>query len=69
MDLDEFRAGIDRQLDALRASGPPGSVQLPGDVAAETEAKQSEQGIPVGDVLLRQLRDLGGRLGVDDRLN
>jgi LDH2 family malate/lactate/ureidoglycolate dehydrogenase len=67
-DLDVFGAGIDRHLDVLRASGPPGSVQLPGDVAAELEAEQSEEGIPVGDVLLRQLRDLAGRLGLDDRL-
>jgi LDH2 family malate/lactate/ureidoglycolate dehydrogenase len=68
-DPDEFRAGMDHHLDALRAAGPPGSVQLPGDVAAELEAEQSEDGIPVGDVLLRQLRDLGARLGVADRLD
>jgi L-2-hydroxycarboxylate dehydrogenase (NAD+) len=66
---DEFRAGIGRHLDALRAAGPPGSVQLPGDVAAELEAEQAVDGIPVGDVLLGQLRDLGGRLGLDDRLD
>jgi L-2-hydroxycarboxylate dehydrogenase (NAD+) len=68
-DPDEFRAGMDHHLDALRAAGPSGSVQLPGDVAAELEAEQSEDGIPVGDVLLRQLRDLGARLGVADRLD
>ncbi len=68
-DLDEFRAAMDHHLDALRAAGPPGSVQLPGDVAAELEAEQSEDGIPVGDVLLGQLRDIGVKLGVADRLD
>ena len=68
-DLDEFRVGIDHHLGALRAAGPPGSVQLPGDVAAALEEEQSEEGIPVGEVLLGQLRDLGARLGVDDRLD
>ena len=68
-DLDQFRAGIDHHLDVLRAAGPPGSVQLPGDVAAALEAEQSAEGIPVGEVLLGQLRDLGARLGLDDRLD
>ena len=68
-DPDEVRAGMDRHLEALRAAGPPGSVGLPGDVAAELEAEQFEDGIPVGDVLLGQLHDLGVRLGVADRLD
>jgi len=67
-DLDQFRAGMDHHLDVLRAAGPPGSVRLPGDVAAELEAERSAKGIPVGEVLLGQLRDLGGRLGLEDRL-
>ena len=69
MDLGDFRAEIDHHLDALRAAGQPGSVQLPGDVAAVLEKEQSAEGIPVGDVLLGQLRDLGERLGLDDRLD
>lgn len=68
MDLDDFRAVIDHHLDSLRASGQPGVVKLPGDVAAVLEDEQSAEGIPVGDVLLGQLRDLGDRLGLDDRL-
>jgi len=67
-DLDDFNVGIDHHLDALRTAGPPGSVQLPGEMAAALEDEQSEKGIPVSDVLLGQLRDLGARLGVDDRL-
>ena len=68
-DLEEFRAGMDHHMGVLRAAGPPGSVRLPGDVAAELEAERSEEGIPVGDVLLGQLRDLGARLRLDDRLD
>ena len=68
-DLDQFRGGMDHHLDVLRAAGPPGSVRLPGDIAAELEAERSAEGIPVGEVLLDQLRDLGARLGLEDRLD
>ena len=64
-DLDEFRSAMDRHLRVLRASGEPGRVHLPGEMAAEMEAEQREKGIPVGEVLLGQLRDLGARLGVE----
>jgi LDH2 family malate/lactate/ureidoglycolate dehydrogenase len=63
-DLDEFRASMDHHLRALRASGEPGRVRLPGAAAAELEAEHRELGIPVGEVLLGQLRELGERLGV-----
>ena len=64
-DLDEFKAAIDHQLRALRESGDPGAVHLPGETAAETEAEQRVSGIPVGEVLLGQLEELGARLGVE----
>jgi LDH2 family malate/lactate/ureidoglycolate dehydrogenase len=69
MDLDDFRAGIDHHLESLRATGQPGAVHLPGDVAAVLEEEQSMEGIPVGDVLLGQLRELAARLGLEDRLD
>ncbi|HEU5112909.1 MAG TPA: Ldh family oxidoreductase [Acidimicrobiia bacterium] len=68
VDLDDFRAGIDHHLDSLRGAGAPGEVHLPGEVAAALEDEQLVEGIPVGDVLLGQLRDLGARLGLDDPL-
>jgi LDH2 family malate/lactate/ureidoglycolate dehydrogenase len=64
-DLDEFRAAMDHHLRALRASGESGRVRLPGAAAAELEAERREKGIPVGEVLLGQLRELGERLGVE----
>lgn len=67
-DPDEFRYDMDRHLDALRAAGPEGSVHLPGDVAAAEVAARLRDGIPLGDVLLGQLRELGARLGVADTL-
>jgi LDH2 family malate/lactate/ureidoglycolate dehydrogenase len=68
-DLAEFEPAVRAHLDALRASGPPGSVKLPGDGAAGTEAERRAAGIPVGDVLLGQLRGLAERLGLEDRLD
>ncbi len=67
-ELDEFKSAMDEHLRALRDSGPPGSVHLPGEVAAALEREQLESGIPVPDRLLGQLRELGRRLGVGDRL-
>jgi LDH2 family malate/lactate/ureidoglycolate dehydrogenase len=68
-DPDEFRSDMKRHLAALRASGPEGVVQLPGDTAAAEIAHRLEKGIPIGEVLLRQLRDLGARLELEDRLD
>jgi LDH2 family malate/lactate/ureidoglycolate dehydrogenase len=68
-DPDEFRSDMERHLAALRASGPEGAVHLPGDTAAAEIARRLEEGIPIGDVLLRQLRDLGARLELEDRLD
>lgn len=64
-DLDEFKADVDGQLRALRESGDPGAVRIPGETAAETEAELRAGGVPVGEVLLGQLEELGARLGVD----
>ncbi len=67
-ELDEFKTAMDDHLRALRASGPPGSVHLPGEGAALMETEQRKSGIPVPDVLLGQLRGLGARFGLEDRL-
>ncbi len=68
-DPDEFTSDMGRHLAALRASGPEGVVQLPGDAAAAAIAVRLEEGITLGDVLLGQLRDLGERLGLKDGLD
>jgi LDH2 family malate/lactate/ureidoglycolate dehydrogenase len=67
-DPDELRSDMKRHLAALRASGPKGSVHLPGDMAAAEKADRLERGIPLSEVLLGQLRELGGRLGLADTL-
>jgi len=67
-DLDEFKAAMDHHLAALRASGPPDSVHLPGAAAARVEEEQRANGIPIPSVLLAQLRDLAVRFDLDDRL-
>lgn len=68
-DLDEFKAAMDHHLSALRASGPPDSVHLPGEAAARLEKELRAGGIPVPDVLLAQLRDLALRFDLADRLD
>jgi LDH2 family malate/lactate/ureidoglycolate dehydrogenase len=68
-DLDEFKNAMDHHLSSLRRSGDPGSVHLPGEAAARLEAEQRVDGIAVPDVLLTQLRDLGARFGLADRLD
>lgn len=67
--LDEFKAGIDRQLTAMRAAGAPGAVHIPGEGSARLEQEQRRDGIPIPEVLLGQLRDLAVRLELEDLLN
>jgi LDH2 family malate/lactate/ureidoglycolate dehydrogenase len=64
-DLGEFEADINRHLRALRESGDPGAVRLPGETAARLEREQRRDGIPVGEVLLGQLHTLADRFGVE----
>lgn len=68
-DLDDFKTAMDHHLAALRAAGPSGSVQLPGDAAAGLEREQRMTGIPVPDELLTKLRDLAARFHLEDRLD
>ncbi len=67
-DLADFETEMDRHLGEMRASGPPGSVHLPGEGAAEATEDSLANGIEVGDVLLGQLRGLADRFGLEDRL-
>jgi len=67
-ELDDFKTAMDHHLRALRASGAPGNVHLPGEGSARLEAEQGQTGITVPDMLLGQLRDLSVRFGLVDRL-
>jgi LDH2 family malate/lactate/ureidoglycolate dehydrogenase len=68
-DLDEFKTAMDHHLRSLRAAGDPGSVLIPGETAARLEAEQRTGGIEVPEALLGQLRELGSRFGLEDRLD
>jgi LDH2 family malate/lactate/ureidoglycolate dehydrogenase len=68
-DLDEFKDAMDDHLAELRASGPSGSVQLPGDAAARLETEKRRDGIPVPELLRSELRDIAARLDLEDRLD
>lgn len=68
-DLNEFKDRIDTHLRTLRASGPDGNVQLPGQNAARLEESQREFGVEIPDELLSQLRRLAMRLDIEDSLD
>ena len=67
-DLAGFKHAMDTHLRALRDSGTPGAVRIPGERAVALEAEMRSQGIPVPPTLLGQLRDLADRFNLDDRL-
>jgi LDH2 family malate/lactate/ureidoglycolate dehydrogenase len=67
-ELEDFTTAMDSHLEALRRSGPPAGVHIPGDRALGSEADQSVNGIDVPATLLRQLRDLAHRFQLEDRL-
>jgi LDH2 family malate/lactate/ureidoglycolate dehydrogenase len=68
-DLDDFKTAMDHQLLAMRESGPPGTVHIPGDGAVRLEAEQRSQGVSVSPTLLSQLRGLADRFELEDRLD
>ncbi len=68
-DLDDFKSAMDRHLAQLRSAGPPGRVHIPGEGPAAHATDLLATGIPIGDVLLGQLRDFGARFHTDDRLD
>jgi len=67
-DLDDFKADVDDRLSELEASGPADLVHIPGARASRMEHDRRENGIPVPDELLGQLRSLASSLSLDDRL-
>lgn len=68
-DLEDFRTAMDHHLRALRESGPPGAVHIPGDGAVRLEAEQRSEGVEISPTLLGQLRDLAARFELGDGLD
>jgi LDH2 family malate/lactate/ureidoglycolate dehydrogenase len=64
--LVQFKAEVDRQVRALRASKPlPGqSVRLPGDARAKRRADRLANGLPLLSELVKQLDGLAGELEI-----
>ena len=67
-DLDDFKTAMDHHLLAMRESGPPATVHIPGDGAVRLESEQRSLGVEISPILLAQLRDLADRFGLEDRL-
>lgn len=70
--LEDFKAEVDRHIRDIRASrpikdGPP--VRLPGERAVAYARQMRDEGIPVGDTLMEQLRSLAADLDLADRLD
>lgn len=69
--LEEFKAEVDRHIRDLRSSrplrgGPP--VRVPGERALAYANEMHEQGIPLSETLIGQLRSLAADLDLPDRL-
>ena len=67
-DPDEIRAGMSRYLQMLRDSEKlPGCARIytPGEKAFEAQAKRMEEGIPVEEKTLAELREIAAALGVE----
>ncbi|GAA3918490.1 Ldh family oxidoreductase [Microbacterium invictum] len=64
---DEFAANVDATIDTIhglpRAEGVE-RILVPGERSAETRAKRSDAGIPVGDKLWAELVEVASTLGV-----
>ena len=68
MDLDEFKAEMDRFIGDARAMQPlPGldRAELPGGMEWQWERDNRERGIPLGDAHRQELEELAGEAGVD----
>lgn len=68
-DREDFESAMDAHLRALRETGPPGAVLIPGERAARLEAEQRGHGVDISPTLLGQLRELAHRFELDDRLD
>jgi LDH2 family malate/lactate/ureidoglycolate dehydrogenase len=67
-DLDRFKAQADRLCRSIVASTPAvgfGAVTAPGHAAAEAVVDRSHHGIPVSDVVLRQLEGVARAVQFD----
>jgi LDH2 family malate/lactate/ureidoglycolate dehydrogenase len=68
-DVDEFTAGVDAMLDALRSAAvgegqPSDRVLVPGDPEAEAEEENRRLGIPIRDEVVAELKAAVEPLGV-----
>ncbi len=68
----EFKAEMDQWIQAFRAAKPIAGqekVLIPGDPEREMEAIRMQEGIPIVDVVVSDLQQLGQRFGIDFVVN
>jgi LDH2 family malate/lactate/ureidoglycolate dehydrogenase len=65
---EEFKQHMDNWITRFRNARPAAGyerVLIPGDPERETEARYMENGIPVVETVVKDMQELGARLGVD----
>jgi len=68
---EEFRRNLDDYLDSLKGSRPAREVEeilVPGEPELLTQTRRLEEGIPLAPGTVRELTELGARLGIGLRL-
>lgn len=64
---EEFKANMDRWISRFRTTKPADGyekVLIPGDPEREMETERMENGIPVVESVVADLRDLAERMGI-----
>jgi LDH2 family malate/lactate/ureidoglycolate dehydrogenase len=65
--LEEFKAGVDATVDAIKAlppTDPDGQILIPGERGRASYAERSAAGIPLGPKVWRELTETAESLGV-----
>lgn len=63
----EFAQSMDQYIQGIKESGKAKGVTeiyMPGEIEARTEAERLDQGIPLSEAIVRELRSLAERLGL-----
>jgi LDH2 family malate/lactate/ureidoglycolate dehydrogenase len=71
-DMTDFKTEMDMRVQEIRNSTPmegADPIRLPGEMALKHEKNMRSRGVPVAGPVLLQLREIGHKLGLPDRLD
>jgi ureidoglycolate dehydrogenase (NAD+) len=72
MDVNRFKGRVDRMIDEIKACKKRprvDEIRLPGELSFNKALKNREQGIPIGEETINELKALSKELGVDYTLS